>query len=143
MDQQRVIMNFSTPPGLDDLEMIAKEVFDSLPEELTEMCEDLVIQVEDLADEAAEQELGLDDPYELLALFRSGKEITPGVQKKTADGDDTLILYRRAILDLWCETNEDLTNTVRDVMIEELGRNFEFSDEDIEEMSARHHQGML
>ena len=143
MDQQRVIMNFSTPPGLDDLEMIAKEVFDSLPEELTEMCEDLVIQVEDLADEAAEQELGLDDPYELLALFRSGKEITPGVQKNTAAGDDTLILYRRAILDLWCETNEDLTNTVRDVMIEELGRNFEFSDEDIEEMSARHHQGML
>src|SRR5688572_20718197 len=136
-------MNFSVPPGTEEIEAIAKEVLQNLPEELLEMCESLAIQVEELPDEATEQEMDLDDPYELLALFRSGKQISPGVESKVANDDDVLVLYRRPILDLWCETSEDLANTVRDVMIEELGRNFEFSEDEIEEMSERHHQGML
>ena len=44
---------------------------------------------------------------------------------------------------MWCETQEDLQSLIRQVMIEELGRHFEFSDEDIEDMTERHYQGML
>ncbi len=54
-----------------------------------------------------------------------------------------LFLYRRPILDLWCHTQDDLTNLIREVMIEELASNFDFSESEIEEMAARHHQGML
>lgn len=143
MDRQQIIMNFTVPPGTDDMQVIAQEAFEHLPEEILEFCDDIEIQIEELPDEAVEQELELDDPFELLALFRSGKQIAPGVESKTADSEDLLILYRRPILDLWCETEENLNITVRDVMIEELGRNFDFSDEEIEEMSKRHYQGML
>jgi predicted Zn-dependent protease with MMP-like domain len=85
----------------------------------------------------------LDDPYELVALYRSGKEISPGVERKVANDDDILVLYRRPILDLWCDTQEDLTALIREVMIEELAGNFDFSDDEIAEMTRRHHQGML
>lgn len=143
MDQQKIIMTFSTPPMPEDMEVIARAALDNLPEEIMERCEDLEIVVEELPDEAVEQELDLDDPYDLLALYRSGKEITPGVERKVAQDDDVLILYRRPILDLWCETGEDLALTIRNVMVEELGTYFEFSEEDIEEMSARHYQGLF
>jgi len=96
-----------------------------------------------MPDDLVEAEMELEDPYELLALFKSGKQISPGVEKKSANDDDVLILYRRPILDMWCESGEDLTGIIREIMIEELATNFEFSDDDIEEMTSRHYQSML
>lgn len=143
MDQGKIIMNFSSPPSAEDIEAMASDIAETLPEEILEFCEEITIQVEELPDESVEQEMDLDDPYDLLALYRSGKQIAPGIESKVANDDDVLILYRRPILDLWIETGYDLMNTIRDVMIEELGSQFEFSEDEIEEMAQRHHQGML
>ncbi len=143
MNEQRIIMNFTTPPRADDIEVIANEILDTLPEELLEFCDALTIEIEDIPDESLEIELELDDPYELMALYKSGKQISPGVESKVANDDDVLVLYRRPILDAWCESGEEITQIVRDVMIEELGNNFDFSEDEIEEMSRRHYQGML
>lgn len=143
MNQQRIIMNFSAPPSAEDIQTMARGVLAALPDEILEFCESLAIQVEDFPDDATQSEMELDDPYELVALYRSGKEISRGVQRKVANDDDLLILFRRPILDLWCDTQDDLTSLIREVMIEELGNNFEFSEDEIEEMTARHHQGML
>lgn len=140
---QQIIMSFSVPPSADDLLVIANEQLDLLPEELIEAFEELVIQMEEWPDEAIEVDLDLDDPFDLLALYKSAKELSPGVEKKTANDNDVLILYRRPILDSWCESGDDLTQIVRDVMIEEIANNFDFSEDDIEEMSQRHYQGML
>jgi predicted Zn-dependent protease with MMP-like domain len=143
VDAKQIIMNFAAPPGADDLEVIANGNLDILPEELLEFCGDLTIVIEDFPDEVTEQELELDDQYELLALYRSGKEISPGVERKTANDDDVLIIYRRPVLDMWCETGDDLGVLIRQIMIEELGRHFNFSEDEIDEMSERHYQGMF
>lgn len=140
---KQIIMNFSVPPGSDDLEVMANSIFESLPEELLEFCDGLALIIEDFPDETTEQELDLEDPYELMALYKSGKEISPGVEKKTANDDDVMFLYRRPVLDMWCETGDDLGTLLRQVMIEELGKHFDFSDDEIEEMAERHYQGML
>ena len=143
MDGKRIIMNFTVPPGVDDLEVIAEGVMETLPEELNEYCEELTFQIEELADDTTQTDYDLDDPFELLALFKSGKEMSPGVERKTADSDAVLILYRRPLLDLWCENGEDLTAIVREVIIEEIGKEFDFSGGEIDEMVQRHYQGML
>lgn len=143
MDAKQIIMNYTVPPGLDDLGVMANEALELLPEELTEFCDGISLVIEDFPDETTERDLDLNDPYELLALYKSGKEISPGVESKTANDDDVLVLYRRPILDLWCENCEDLENLIRQVMIEELGRHFDFSDDEIDEMTERHYQGML
>lgn len=143
MDRQQIIMNFSVPPDIDDLQVIAQEAVDNLPEELQEFCDDLRIQIEEFPCEATESEMDLEDPYELVALYRSGKQIAPGVEKKVTKDDDILTIYRRPLLDLWAECNEDLNGLIRQVIIEELGQNFDFTETEIEEMNARHYQGML
>lgn len=136
-------MNYTTPPGPEDLEVLAAQCLQNLPDELLEFTGDLAVAVEELADEVTEQELDLDDPYELIALYKSGSEISPGVVRKTANDDDVLVIYRRPLLDMWCETYEDISVLMRQVMIEELGRHFEFPDEDIDEMVSRHFQGLF
>ena len=140
---QQILMNFTCAPLDDDILSIANAQLENMPDELVEQCKDLTITVEDFPDEATESDLELEDPYELLALYKAGSELSPGVEKKVANDDDILILYRRPLLDSWCETGEDLTQTIREAMIEEIGNHFDFSDDDIESMSAQHYQGML
>src|SRR5262245_4972081 len=122
MTGQRIIMNFSVSPATDDIENIATATLETLPEEMLRFCEGLALKIEDWPDEATESELTLEDSYELLALYKSGKEISPGVQRKTANDDDVLIIFRRPLLDMWCETGDDLSTLIRQIMIEELGR---------------------
>ncbi len=143
VSRQEIIMNFSTPPSVDDIVVMARQTVVTLPDELTRKCIELILEVEEFPDETIEQDMDLSSPYELLALYHSGKEISPGVQKKIANGEDKLVLYRRPILDLWSETGEDLATLVREVMVEELARGLEFSEDDIQDMIHRHHQGML
>ena len=142
-ERQQIIMNFSASPSADDLEVIARSTLETLPDELVECCRDLEVRVEEFPDTATEQEMDLEDPYDLLALFHAGSEIAPGVQRKTSKEDDVLVLYRRPILDMWCESGEDLTLLVRQVIIGELGEQFNFTEEEIEDMASRHFQGLL
>jgi predicted Zn-dependent protease with MMP-like domain len=143
VSRQEIIMNFSSPPSTDDLAVLARQVIETLPDELSSKCEELILEIEEFPDDAVLQDLELSNPYELLALYHSAKEISPGVQKKIANGEDKLVVYRRPILDLWCEAGEDLGALMREIVIEELARGFEFSDDDIQDMIRRHHQGML
>jgi predicted Zn-dependent protease with MMP-like domain len=143
MNKKKVIMNFTTPPNIEDIEVIGEHVLENLPEELMEFCESLAINVEEIPDETVEMELDLDDPYELVALYRKGSQIAPGVESKTANDDDVILIFRRPLLDMWCELNDDLSDVLRQVMIEEIGASFDFSEDEIEEMTLRHHQGML
>lgn len=143
MDAKQIIMNYTTPPGLNEFETLIGAIMQAMPEELAAQCENLSVSVEDFPDDAIQTDMELDDPYELLALFRSGNEVSPGIEKKTADSDDMLIIFRRPILDLWCENCEDITNLLREVMIEEIAKNFDFSEDEIDEMTSRHHQQLL
>ncbi|MCB9989457.1 MAG: metallopeptidase family protein [Rhodospirillales bacterium] len=143
MDRQQIIMNFTVPPSIEDVEIITRTALENLPEELMEFCDGLALKVEDIADEITQTEQDIDDPFDLIALFCNGSQISPGVQSKVANDDDIIIIYRRPLLDLWCESGEDLNVLVRQALIDELGANFDFSEDEIEEMSRRHFQGML
>lgn len=135
MDSQKIIMNFTVPPSLEDIECLSSTIMDNLPDELERHCEELVVAVEDMPDDTTLDDLDLEDAFELLALYKSGKEISPGIEKKVANEEDVLVVYRRPFLDMWCETEEDILTLLRQVMIEELGRYFEFSEDDIQDMA--------
>jgi len=135
---QQIIMNFSKPPSDDDLAVIANEQLQNLPDELNDHVEELLIQIEEVADDTILSDLDLDDAFDLLALYKPGAELAPGIEKKGAKDDNVLVIYRRPILDAWCETNDDLTSVIRDAMIEEIAGYFEFSDDDIQDMMANH-----
>lgn len=129
----RVIPPHTTPPTLGDLETIAATAFAEIPEELRRYAADVIIRVDDFPDEEVEQEMGLETPFDLLGLYRgvSLAHQTFGDSAPRADVD-MIFLYRRPILDYWCETGEDLTSLVKHVLIHEIGHHFGLSDDDME-----------
>ena len=143
MTAQHIVMNFATPPSIEDLQVIAHEIIETLPDELLEYTEKLALEIEEFPDEAVEQEHNIEDPFEMLVLFRNGKELYPGVERKNSKDEDILILFRRPILDMWCESCDDLFGLMRQIMIEELGRAHELHDQDISDMISRHYQRLL
>ncbi|MBT7771911.1 MAG: metallopeptidase family protein, partial [Rhodospirillales bacterium] len=49
-----------------------------------------------------------------------------------APGVDMIFLYRRALLEYWCASGEDLGHIIRHVLIHEIGHHFGLSDADME-----------
>jgi len=73
----------------------------------------------------------LESPFDLLGLYR-GRALPFQSVWDVRTQLDMIFLYRRPILDYWCETGETLTDVVRHVLIHEIGHHFGFSDEDME-----------
>ncbi len=118
-------------PSLADLETLAEEAYQSLPEVLRRFAREVVLHVEDFPDEETMEEMGCESPFDLMGLYRG---IALGHKGAGGQPDDVdhIFLYRRPLLDYWCETGEDLTRLVRHVMVHEIGHHFGFSDEDME-----------
>jgi len=135
---RRIIMNFSTPPGAEDIHAVAVSVIDAIPDELEAFCEDMDLLVEEFPAREVIDELDVESEFDLLAIYRATAEKIPGVESKGRKGDDNraLVLYRRPILDLWCDTGEDLVALVRNVVISEIAQSNGFSDEEIEAMCS-------
>lgn len=119
------------PPSLTDIEAIALEVRDSLPEPFRHFAAAIVLRVEDFPDAEIEREMELDSPFDLLGLYQ-GTSVDQKSVTATPEHIDMIFLYRRPLLDYWCETAEDLAHVVRHVMIHEIGHHFGFSDDDME-----------
>jgi predicted Zn-dependent protease with MMP-like domain len=129
------VRSFAEPPSLDDIEAIAAQAFSTIPEELVRHVGDVVIHVEDFPDAETEQEMGLDSPFDLLGLYRGVDLARKGVGQVSSDIDH-IFLYRRPLLDFWCESGEDLAQVVRHVLIHEIGHHFGLSDDDMERIEA-------
>ena len=122
---------FTTAPSLDEIEALAAEAYTTIPDELRRHVGDVVIRVEEFPDSDTEDEMELDSPFDLLGLYR-GVALTRQSVGDVRDDIDMIFLYRRPLLDYWCETGEDLAHLVRHVLIHEVGHHFGFSDEDME-----------
>jgi len=126
---------FSEPPGADDIEAIARTALAALPPELRNPVEGVVIRVDEFPDARTEAELELESPFDLLGLYH-GVSIDRRSVSDTPEDVDMIFLYRRPILDYWCESGDDLAHVVRHVLIHEIGHHFGFSDEDMERIEA-------
>ena len=124
-----------TAPSLDDLERIARAEFKRLQRRLARHVEGVVIRIAEFPDEETEREMGLESPFDLLGLYH-GVAIGEKSINATPEDVDMIFLYRRPILDYWCETGEDLGHLIRHVLIHEIGHHFGFSDDDMERIEA-------
>jgi predicted Zn-dependent protease with MMP-like domain len=120
-----------TPPGLADLEALAQRALATIPGELKRHLGPVVIRVDDFPDEETEDEMGLESPFDILGLYR-GVALPNKSVSSVLPNIDMIFLYRRPILDYWCETGEDLEHVVRHVLIHEIGHHFGLSDDDME-----------
>ncbi|CAJ0876257.1 hypothetical protein AMST5_02769 [freshwater sediment metagenome] len=124
-------------PTLGDIEALADAAFASLPESFTRLCEGVVFRVEDFPDEETMDEMSCETEFDLLGLFR-GRGLTEGAHLAETGAEPNMVyLYRRAILDFWCESEDTLGDIVTHVLVHEIGHHFGLSDEEMEEIERR------
>ena len=117
-------------PGLDYLAALAEAAVADIPNPLRRHLEGVVFRVDDWPDDDVMTQMGLETPFDLLGLYQ-GVSLAEKSQFDSGGLPDTVILYRRAILDVWAEGEERLGDLVRHVLIHEVGHHFGFSDDDM------------
>jgi predicted Zn-dependent protease with MMP-like domain len=118
------------PPSLADIEGIARNALAALPPEFKRHLGPVVIRVEEFPDEETEEAMELDSPFDLMGLYR-GVALPRKSVSDPLPRTDMIFIYRRPILDYWCDSGEDLAAIVRHVLIHEIGHHFGFSDADM------------
>jgi predicted Zn-dependent protease with MMP-like domain len=125
----------ATAPGLDQIEALAREAMASIPQELRARVEGVVFRIEEFPDQETCREMGLQSPFDILGLYRGIPFGEKGVSQIAQDVD-MILLYRRPLLDYWCESGETLGHLIRHVLIHEIGHHFGFTDADMARMEA-------
>lgn len=123
------------PPTADTFEAIARATLARLPAPFLRHLGAVVLQVEELADDETLDAMGIDDPFELSALYTG---VPVGQKSVDASGalPDMIQLFRRAILDEWVESGASLEALVAHVLVHEVGHHFGLSDRDMAALEA-------
>ncbi|NBC31049.1 MAG: acetylglutamate kinase [Alphaproteobacteria bacterium] len=121
---------FTTPPSLDELAALARAALDGLPAPLAAQTGAISLQVREFPDTETLDEMDLESAFDLLGLY-VGTPLDEQSVGDSRDHVDVIQIYRRPILDYWCDSGEDLGHLVRHVVIHEIGHHFGFSDADM------------
>ncbi|MGN6818542.1 MAG: metallopeptidase family protein [Sphingomonas sp.] len=117
-------------PSADEIEAIARQTLASLPDAFRRHIGEIVLIVEEFADDETLDALGIESPFDLTGVYH-GRPIGEKSSMESGALPDRIHLYRRAILDEWVEDGEDLATLVRHIVIHEVGHHFGLSDDDM------------
>ena len=126
-------------PSSEDIDALARAAFERLPASFRRLSDGLIIQVVDFPDDGTLNEMGAESEFDLLGLFRGRGLAQRGATEETGELPNMIWLYRRPLLDFWCDGEDSLEEVVTHVLVHEIGHHFGLSDADIEaiEQSAR------
>ena len=121
---------FGAPPSAEEIEAIARAALQRLPHPFSDSVGDIVLQVDDFADDATLADMGIHDPFDLSGLY-VGIPLTERSVEQSGTLPERIFLYRRPIIDEWADGEETLEHLVTHVLIHEVGHHFGLSDDDI------------
>ena len=117
-------------PDAATIERLAEAAIARLPETFRRHLANVVLRVEEHADEEVLDALGIEDPFELTGLY-SGRSLDKQDSWTSGELPPMIHLYRRPLLDEWAETGVSLEALITHVIIHEIGHHFGFSDADM------------
>lgn len=117
-------------PDADRIEALARAALARIPEPFAAHLADVVLIVEEFADDETLDALGIEDPFDLTGLYH-GRPIGEKSSFDSGALPDRIHLYRRAILDEWVATGVTLEALVTNVVVHEVGHHFGLSDADM------------
>jgi predicted Zn-dependent protease with MMP-like domain len=119
-------------PTSEDVDSLARAAFERLPASFRRLSDGLVIQVVDFPDEQTLKEMDAESEFEILGLFRGRGLAQGGAAGETGELPNMIWLYRRPLLDFWCDGEDTLDEVVTHVLVHEIGHHFGLSDDDME-----------
>ena len=128
-------------PSLDEFEALAKAALENLPEPFRGLVADVICVAAEFPEEEVLDDLGIEDPFELMGLFTGVGMAQDGAMPHSGQLPNRVYLYRRPILDYWAEHEETLGAIVTHVLVHEMGHHFGYSDEDMEGIEAKAERG--
>ena len=121
---------FGIPPSADEMEAIARQAMLSLPEPFASHLSDVVLLIEEFADDRTLDTMGIEDPFDLSGIYE-GIPLTERSVDQSGTLPDKIRLFRRPILDEWAGGEDSLEHLVAHVLVHEVGHHFGLSDEDM------------
>jgi predicted Zn-dependent protease with MMP-like domain len=121
---------FGTPPSADEIEAIARRTLQALPEPFSNSLDDVVLLVEEFADDATLDAMGIKDPFDLSGIYE-GVPLPERSVGESGTLPERIRLFRRPILDEWAAGPDTLEHLVAHVLIHEVGHHFGLSDQDM------------
>jgi predicted Zn-dependent protease with MMP-like domain len=124
-------------PSLDEFVVLAEAALRELPEPFRGLAGEIQMRVLDYPPDEVLDELGIDDPFELTGLYE-GPDLRRRSVFDPSPGPSLVFLYRRPILDEWCERGDvTLGELISHVLTHEIGHHFGLSDDDIDSIEER------
>jgi len=118
-------------PSLADLEAMTANAYATLPQHFRNLCNDLVIQIDDFPNEDVLETMHCETEFDLLGLFQ-GVGLAQRGEDTSGLLPNVIWLYRRPILDYWAEHDDTLGAIVTHVLVHEIGHHFGLSDDDMQ-----------
>lgn len=118
-------------PSIPEMEKMARAAFERIPAAFARHLGDVVIQVQDFAEDELLSDMGIENPFELTGVYE-GLPLTERSIEHSGTMPDRIRLFRLPILLEWCERgDETLEHLVAHVLVHEIGHHFGLSDEDM------------
>jgi len=117
-------------PDAAAIERLAEAAIARLPATFRQHLTNVVLRIEDYADDEVLEQLGIEDAFELTGLY-AGRSLDRQDSWTSGELPPMIHLYRRPLLDEWVETGVSLEALITHVIIHEIGHHFGFSDADM------------
>ena len=117
-------------PDAAEIERLAEAAIARMPARFRRHLDDVVLRVDDYAEETVLDEMGIDDALDLTGLY-TGRPIGEQSSMDSGRMPAMIHLYRLPLLHEWAETGVGLEALVSHVIVHEVGHHFGFSDADM------------
>ena len=130
MDEAQRSRRFRSAPSADDIEAIARRALTALPEPFASHLDNVVLRIEEFADDDTLETMGIGDPFDLTGIYE-GIPLTERSVEQSGTLPERIRLFRRSLLDEWAGSDDTLEHLIAHVLIHEVGHHFGLSDDDM------------
>ena len=116
--------------SFDEFAQLVAEALDTLPAEIAEKIENVVVTVEKEASAATLAELGIRDPTQLFGLYHGVPRPQRSFFAPLPAFPDKIEIYFRPMVKA-CRTPQAMKELVRQVVVHEVGHHFGISDKQL------------
>lgn len=116
----------------DEFDRLVRLAMRDIPQPFATFLEEVIVEVENVPPRDVLDDMGIDDPRELLGLYQ-GTPLTERGVESPVTFPDRITLYQRNIEDM-CESDEEIVEEVRRTVLHEVGHHFGLDEDELDEL---------